>query len=501
LTPHAFYSSRHKIIIIIRWIIDYQGGFIPVFSCAGNQPAQWMGEMENQGKVLLVDDEPLNVKLMETRLTVAGYQVVTAATGEEGLAQAFKTRPDIILLDVMMPGLNGYQVTSQLKADPELKIIPIVLLTALEDAEAKVKGLNAGADDFLSKPVNQLELLARIRSLIKLKRLQEELVKMNRAAQPPDDLQTDIQEIPKKSILIVEDDKMAAVHTTFTLEKAGYRAITAKDGAEARAFLRKEHPALILLDIMLPDINGLDLLREIKEIKSLEHMPVIIVSAVGDLEVRIKGIETGADDYLVKPVNYLEMLARVRANLRKTELSHKLKADLDAAVTQAITDTLTRLYNRNYLNISMEREISAARRYGKGFSLLMIDIDHFKDINDTFGHLTGDSVLQEIGTLLKDTVRAVDIVVRYGGEEFVALLQETGIKGAIAAAEHAREAVEQHRFANVNDAVITVSIGATEFSPSDSGMEMIIARADHAMYQAKQAGRNRVVAIPPGQSD
>jgi len=457
--------------------------------------------MENQGKVLLVDDEPLNVQLMETRLAIAGYQVVTAANGDEGLAQAFKTKPDIILLDIMMPGLNGYQITSKLKEDPDLKIIPVVLLTALEDTEAKVKGLNAGADDFLSKPINQLELLARIRSLIKLKRLQEELMQVNRVSQPPAEVRTDIQEISQICILLVEDDKMAAAYTRFNLEQAGYKVYIAKDGAEARTFLTKEHPALILLDIMLPDINGLDLLAEIKKNKKMEHIPVIIVSAIGDLEVRIRGIETGADDYLVKPVNHLEMLARVKANLRKNQLSHKLKSDLDAAVTQAITDALTRLYNRNYLNISMEREILAAKRYGKGFSLLMIDIDHFKDINDTFGHLTGDSVLQEIGILLKETVRAVDIVVRYGGEEFVVLLQETGINGAIAAAEHAREAVEKHKFAKLKDTVITVSIGVTEFWPTDSGMEMIIARADHAMYQAKQAGRNRVVAITAGQSD
>jgi two-component system, cell cycle response regulator len=451
--------------------------------------------MENKGKVLVVDDQPVNVEVLGTQLSAAGYEVIRAYSGEEALALAAETKPDIILLDILMPGLSGYDVTARIKGDPALQSTPVVLITVLEGVDDKVQGLNAGADDFLSRPVNPLELQARIRSLVKLKRLQDELAQKNRETPPSPGPLTEEKPAAKKTILIVEDGNAAALFTRTIVEKAGYESVLAKNGTEAKAILSKAIPDLILLDLLLPDADGLELLREIRSFPAMDQTPVIIVSGLSDLETKVKGIETGADDYLVKPFNALEMVARIRANLRKTEISHKLRSDLNIAVTQAMTDTLTQLYNRNYFNINVEREIAAAKRYGRLFSLLMLDIDYFKSINDTFGHLAGDSVLKELGVILKDKVRAGDIAVRYGGEEFVLLLQETGIKGALTAAENIRRKVEQHHFSNIQDAMITVSIGVADYNPADGDMDTIITKADRALYEAKQAGRNRVMAL------
>jgi diguanylate cyclase (GGDEF)-like protein len=249
------------------------------------------------------------------------------------------------------------------------------------------------------------------------------------------------------------------------------------------------------MDIILPDMNGIELLKKIREDHPSANIPVIIISTITDIETKVEGIESGADDYLVKPVDRLEMLARIRANLRKSEAQRRLKSNLEAAAQQAITDTLTGLYNRQYLKNALEREIARARRYKRPFSMLILDIDHFKDVNDTFGHLAGDGVLREIAGILKHNVRASDVAARYGGEEFVVVLTDTDIRGAAAAAEHLRETVARHKFPAVDGRQITVSIGCTEFQSDDADMDAVIKKADDALYKAKAEGRNRVKYI------
>jgi two-component system cell cycle response regulator len=444
------------------------------------------------GKVLIVDDQLLNLKLLAAHLEAAGYEVCKASSGEEALRAVPEFTPDIVLLDIMMPGLDGYEVTRRLRGDPATSTIPIVLLTALEGTGEKVQGLDAGADDFLTKPVNRSELLARMRSLIKLKRLQEELKAKTELSPLP--RATAPRAPGKRTILLVEDDERTVKHTRLVLENGGYATVVARSGGEAAAVLAASAPDLVLLDLMLPDMNGLELLARIRADAAHAELPVLITSALGDLDTKVKGIDTGADDYLVKPVNPFEMLARIKSNLRKLEASRRLRAELDAAASLAITDPLTGLYNRHHLVTVLEKELAAAQRHRKVFSLLLLDLDHFKSVNDTCGHLVGDAVLKELALLLGKLLRASDTAARFGGEEFLVVLPDTDLPGALVLAERFRQAVADHAFPPLGERRLTVSVGVASSRPEDRAVNDVVGRADEALYRAKTAGRNRVLA-------
>ena len=445
-----------------------------------------------EGTILIVDDMPVNVKILATKLTAAGYDCLKAFGGEEAIKIARESSPDIILLDIMMPGMDGYEVTRILKGDPATSIIPIVMVTALEGVEDKVKGLDAGADDFLTKPPNHTELIARVRSLIKLKRLQQEAEIRSTHEEPHPNTARAPGDGEKASILIIEDDVKTSSLWSRVLA-ANYNCITAKSGEEGLKAMDKEIPDLVLLDLLLPDMHGLDLLKRVKKNPVMEEISVIIVSSINDLETRVKGIDLGSDDYLVKPVNALEMLARVRAAIRKTKARQKLKETLNDVFKLSITDSLTGLYNRQYFNSYLEKLMASSRRHSRIFSLLFVDIDRFKTINDQYGHLCGDNVLKSIAEIFEDNLRASDVIARFGGEEFVILLSDTDLKGGEALAEKLRTDVEAFGFEGLDNSKITVSIGVSESTDVDGSITDIVKRADEALYKAKESGRNRVV--------
>jgi two-component system cell cycle response regulator len=366
------------------------------------------------------------------------------------------------------------------------------MVTALEGVEDKVKGLDAGADDFLTKPPNQTELIARVRSLIKLKRLQQEAEIRSTHEEPQPDTDRRLGDEDKGRIIIIEDDVKTSGLWSRVLA-ANYNCVTAKSGEEGLAAMDKEVPDLVLLDLLLPDMHGLDLLKRVKKNPIMEEISVIIVSSINDLETRVKGIDLGSDDYLVKPVNALEMLARVRAAIRKTKARQKLKQTLNDVFKLSITDSLTGLYNRQYFNSYLEKLMASSRRHSRTFSLLFVDIDRFKAINDKNGHLIGDNVLKSIAEIFEDNLRASDVVARYGGEEFVILLSDTDLKGGEALAEKLRTDVQSFGFEGLDGTDITVSIGVSESQDVDGSISDIVKRADDALYKAKEGGRNKVM--------
>ena len=235
------------------------------------------------------------------------------------------------------------------------------------------------------------------------------------------------EEEKKGTILIIEDDVKTSSLWSRVLS-ANYECIMAKTAEEGLEAMDKGVPDLVLLDLLLPDMHGLDLLKRVKKNPVMEEISVIIVSSINDLETRVKGIDLGSDDYLVKPINALEMLARVRAAIRKTRARLKLKQTLNDVFKLSITDSLTGLYNRQYFNSYLEKLMASSRRHERPFSILFVDIDRFKSINDTFGHLIGDSVLKNLAVIFEDNLRASDVVARFGGEEFVLLLIGYGYK-------------------------------------------------------------------------
>ncbi len=447
--------------------------------------------MSSAGKILVVDDMPVNVKILSVKLSAEGYEVLSAYGGEEAVKIAREADPDIILLDIMMPGMDGYEVTRVLKNDPKTSFIPIVLVTALKGVDDKVKGLDAGADDFLTKPPNQTELLARVRSLIKLKKLQEAAAN-RRPRHEADEVGDEEEECG--TILIVDDDVKTAGLWSRLLSNS-YECILAKTGEEALDFFEQAVPDLVLLDLLLPDMHGLDILKRIKKNPELEESSVIIVSSLSDLETRVKGIDLGSDDYLVKPINALEMHARVRAAMRKSKARKKLKSTLDEVFQLSITDPLTGLYNRQYFNSYIEKLMASSKRHKRTFSVLFVDIDHFKAINDKYGHLAGDNAIKALAEVFTENVRLSDVTARYGGEEFVILLSDTDAKGGLALAEKLRADVESRTIEGLGEETMKVSIGVSALNENDLSPQDIIKRADDALYKAKEGGRNRVEKI------
>ena len=265
--------------------------------------------MSTQGRILIVDDMPVNVKILSAKFRNSGYEVFAAHNGEEAIKIAREENPDVMLLDVMMPGMDGLEVTGILKGDPETKAINIILVTALTSTDDVVAGLDAGADDFVTKPANQTELLARVDSLVKLKKLHEERKSGGAAGK------RDPEERPR--ILIIDDDVKTSALWVKVLDPFYDCETTVEGGAGLKRLEEAPGVELIILDLLLPDMHGLDFLKKVKANSALMDIPVIIISCMSDQETRIRGIEFGADDYMVKPVNSSEMIARVKAGVRK----------------------------------------------------------------------------------------------------------------------------------------------------------------------------------------
>lgn len=307
-----------------------------------------------------------------------------------------------------------------------------------------------------------------------------------------------------RTILVVDDVPVNIQLLKTYLTAEGYRVMSAKDGSEAVDKIRSEMPDLVLLDVMMPKMDGFQVCKIIKNDKETQYIPVIMVTALNELEDKLKGIDSGADDFLTKPFNKLELLARVRSLLRIKYLNdelHEKVMELETAKEElrqlAITDGLTSLHNYRFFKEQLEQELNRARRHDSHVSLVMIDIDHFKHYNDSNGHPAGDMILRDIGTLLKENIRNIDLAVRYGGEEFALVLIETKKSSAKIVAEKIRRLVEENPFEfeeNQPYGKITISTGVATFPEDAMDFEKLVNLADQRLYLAKQAGRNTVFA-------
>ncbi|MGE5892433.1 MAG: diguanylate cyclase [bacterium] len=297
----------------------------------------------------------------------------------------------------------------------------------------------------------------------------------------------------KAKILVVEDSKAQADVTKEFLANHGYEVTWAGNGASAMKEAKAGPFDVILLDLVLPDINGKEVCRWLKQQEETKGVPVIMLTIKSSIEDKVSGIEAGADDYLPKPYNEIELNARIYAALRTKALQDELREKNRQVELLAITDPLTGLFNRRRVETVLEEEWKSVKRYQHPLSCLIIDIDHFKSINDTFGHKVGDTVLKEIADLIKGCLREVDTVARWGGEEFIVILPQTDPANAREASERIMEKILHHRFSHTAGKRITVSIGISYYRPSLNAPEKLVDAADMALYQAKSEGRNRIV--------
>lgn len=286
-------------------------------------------------------------------------------------------------------------------------------------------------------------------------------------------------------VLIIDDDPASVALARQWLKKDGHGIITAADGEEGLSRAAGEEPDLILLDVQMPGMNGFQVCEKLKADSRLRNIPVIFLSAADETREKVKGLDLGAVDYVTKPFDRFELPARVRAALRTKRLQ-------DLLTVYSEIDSLTEVYNRRVLMERLEQEWNRTRRYSTTVAFIMCDIDHFKAVNDTHGHPTGDQVLERIATLLRKSVRSSDMVGRYGGEEFGIIMVNADRDSAASAAERYRSKIESMDLhSRKGEFRVTVSFGVADSRGKDSVNQLVTA-ADRALYKAKETGRNTV---------
>ena len=467
-------------------------------------PCEKDREQENEvqdcrKRILIVDDDPASIKLLVEKLSKETYRFLTATDGREGLKKANEYIPDLILLDVIMPGMDGFEVTRRLKSDPKTRDIPVILVTALGDEGNKAEGLRVVADDFLNKPVSTVELQARVRSLLRLKKYREQttvhsrcekeiLVESSRGIENPQDVIVPL-------VLVVEDEEKDAKLIMEYLDGLPCRIKLMEDGLQALDFVEKHKTDLIILDILLPRMDGFELCKILKNRHDTKNIQILILTNLSDLESEIRGIELGVDDYIIKPINKYELRARIQALINKKAHLDKLCKNYENAFLSAIKDRLTGLYNRSYFDHYLEIDLKRSERQKRPLALLMIDIDDFKIFNDTYGHLTGDRVLRQLGKVIKENTRETDMAARYGGERFVVILPDENLENARKTSERLMDAIKAGFTGySVEDIPLklSVSMGIAGYPSDGDSVTSLVNAAERALYAAKKAGKGRI---------
>ncbi|MGE0416546.1 MAG: PleD family two-component system response regulator [Acetobacteraceae bacterium] len=450
-------------------------------------------------RILIVDDVPANTRLLEAKLSAEYYQVSSARDGFEALRMAAAWQPDLILLDVMMPGMDGYECCRQLKDDPATLHIPVVMVTALGEAGERLRGLEAGADDFLTKPVEYDTLMARVRSLVRLKRLLDEWRARGETARALG-LTTERVVVPAVAgahVLVIDDWDLGARTVSEALARDEIRSDHARTEAEAMAKAESGAYDLIVTSMALVDEDPLKLVAQLRASDVTHDTPLLLIAESHDHERVLRGFELGANDWLTLPVDENELRARARNQIRRKFYQDRLRSDLGTALKLAMTDPLTGLYNQRYLRRHLSGLIGQ-RQQGRELAVVMIDVDHFKSVNDRFGHASGDEALRLIAATLRDNTRMFDSVARYGGEEFVVVMPGSGVDDAVAAGERLRSAAEALEFRPTGQdrSALTISVGIACTNGQPTSVDTLLQAADQALYEAKRRGRNRVEVSP-----
>ncbi len=444
--------------------------------------------------VLVVDDLDANVKLLEAKLLSEYYTVLTANNGISALEVLANNTVDIVLLDVMMPEMDGFEACKKIKTNPETTHIPVVMVTALSDIEDRIKGLEAGADEFLTKPIDDVALFARVKSLTRMKTVIDELKLRNDTTAELGGKIIKVQnDFANCKILLLDDDVIQAknikAHLAPLTEQ--FKLLSSPDDIDS---IEEFAPDLVIISCQIDVEDPLRIGVMLRAKPFFKNTVLMLLAEEENLPMVIKGMEHGINDYFMYPVDKSELQARVKTQLRRKQYQDNLRTELEESVDLSTKDGLTGLFNRRYFDIHIKQMTEKARESGHKMCMMMLDMDHFKQVNDTYGHPAGDAVLKSLAKTLKNSFRITDLISRYGGEEFVVLLN-ADIKDGTQIAEKTRAAIEAVDFIIPDqDEPLkkTTSIGIAEFSPEESVADLI-SRVDKALYEAKDTGRNKVV--------
>ncbi len=450
-------------------------------------------------RILVVDDIVANVKLLHSRLTAEYFDVATAFNGWEALSICAQGQCDIVLLDVMMPGMDGFETCRRLKSDPATAHVPVVLVTALDQPADRLRGLEAGADDFLTKPLDELALVARVKSLTRLKIMLDELrqrasatalMGMGHTIPVPDD-----DKGLGGRVLLVEDRAGTSERVISTL--SSFHHVDVESEPQLALFNGVEgNYDLLIISLGLLDYDALRLCSQLRSLERTRHLPILLLADTEDRARILRGLEIGVNDYIGRPIDRNELLARVRTQIKRKRYSDSLRELLQTSIEMSVIDSLTGLNNRRYLENHLKTLVGMAATRGRPLSLMLLDLDHFKRVNDTYGHNVGDEILKAFAGRMRQVLRAQDMICRLGGEEFIIVLPDTTLDTAELVAERVRSAVDQTHFSvesGNRSIAITVSIGIADRG-RDTDPTSLIKRADVALYRSKHGGRNMVSA-------
>lgn len=485
-------------------------------------------------RILVADDDAAVLESVSWLLRENGYDVVRATGGNAAMEQLAERSPDLLLLDIMMPDADGCQLLERIKGEEAWRDLPVLMLSSLPPEEAAVRALGLGAADFIRKPFRPKELLARVQAQLRmgavLRATRQALVRTEEAltkAQAESDSRRTLVDIlhevtgdlsvPELYHLLVRRAARAlgVSHCSVVLARPGDKVATVVAAYENP----KLHQLTVQLDrypelkaafetgqpILVEDVDAHPLYEGVRQVWGIEGIEMPIRSVIA-LPFSVDRGEYGV--FLVRrtrdqqPLGPKDMefaqavITAAVAVIQRAQMVETTMADNARLEQLAQTDPLTQLLNRRALTERITAEMERALRYDSSMALLMIDLDHFKTVNDTYGHLVGDDVLRDVAALLTATIRTTDMVARYGGEEFLVLLPETDDAGAEAFAERIREAIERHKFGGRIDQPalrLTTSVGVATFPAARiESVEDLFARADAALYRAKADGRNRV---------
>jgi len=450
---------------------------------------------------LIVTDASANRMLLRSKLACAYFEVSSAETGAEALERAGLEQPDMILLDLDLPDIDGAKLCAKLKAGLATAHIPVIILTSEDDGQDRIRGVDAGADDFLPKSCSDLALFARLRNLMRMKLMFDELRMRDETAQQLGLSELHLSDIgrndPAPVVLVAPSTLTSGLDWLRVLdEDLEIAASLAGSASEMIQFANVRKPDLLLVSRHLMDgSDGLQLISALRSNPATGQAALVFVTDEDDEATAAKALDMGATDYLTEPFVSHELVARVRSQIKRKQTSDRLRANVLDGLKQAVLDPLTGLYNRRYAVTHIQGMFERTVDSGTSVAVMMLDLDKFKSVNDEFGHASGDLVLTEFARRLQANVRGVDLVARIGGEEFCVAMPETTPELAKLAAERVRGAIEDIPFwldsehGNLN---VTVSIGVAVSDGTNLNVEDALRSADLALYASKHRGRNCV---------
>lgn len=442
--------------------------------------------MTDKSKILIVDDEPLNVKLIAAILTSENYEISLAYNGKQALEKVDADCPDLIILDIMMPDIDGFEVTRKLKANHKTKDIPIILITASDAADFKVIGHEAGADEFLNKPINILELKSRVQSLIHTKSYLDELTLKKQSGgdkNPYGGYRIPYSDSEAKSVLLVSEDENSANIIQMYLNNQPYRMYTRKTVQEAIEYVETSQIDLILFELSQGNGQSLAVCDSIKDKMRATNVQMLVISDLEYLEKNHEQFEIWADDFLIKPINVHEIRLRVKALLKKKSYLDKLDNNTQERVQSAIIDRLSGLANRSYFEYFLEQEIKRSLRDGRSIALLLIDLNGV--IINSYGseNMTKEKLIKPVGAIIKEKIREIDLGARLRENQFAAVLVNTDHFGAKVVAERLEAGIQAYLSScgGSTTAKEKLSFGIAVYPADADSMDGLIRQAEKKM--------------------